>query len=224
LNGLFEIELGCDRRADAVEHFENLSFFLQQARRLAAGLREVKIGSHACHQLARGEGFDQVVVGTGAQALDLGFFAGTGGQQDDGDVLQLGIAAHRRQEAEAVELRHHDVGENEIGALLARHCERRDAIRDRLHAIAGRRQHSLDVLAHVRIVIRQHNEALLSLPRDWRKSDVLRPGGGKGVRRFALSIEPACGLLQVGLSANSRGYGLFTCVDAFGRQMLGAQG
>src|SRR5215475_6860516 len=37
------------------------------------------------------------------------------------------------------------------------------------------------------------------------------------------SAEPACGLLQVGLSANSRRYGLFACANALGRQMLGTQ-
>ena len=130
LDGAFEIELGGDRGADLVQELEDLRFLLQEPRALRARSRQLDIGRDARQQLARAERLDEIVVGAHPQAFDLGFLAGARRQDDHRHAAQLGIGAQLLQQPEAVEPRHHDVGEDQIGTRAPR-C------RQRLLAVGG---------------------------------------------------------------------------------------
>ncbi|MNT72660.1 hypothetical protein D3C72_2112860 [compost metagenome] len=66
---------------------------LQAALGGAAQLRQAQVAGHARQQFARGEGFDQVVVGAAAEPADARFLAGARGQQQHRRVAQRGIGA-----------------------------------------------------------------------------------------------------------------------------------
>ena len=93
----------------------------------AAGPRQQ--GLDLRHQLQRVERLDDVVVGAGAQAPDPLFHLRLGGEHDDRhpapvllrgpDLLRGGVA---------VELRHGDVHEDEVGRLRARHLQAGGAV------------------------------------------------------------------------------------------------
>ena len=223
LDGRFQIRFGRDRSPDAIEQLQSLRFFLEQARRLPAGPRKVEIRLDARHEFARRERLGQIVVGAGAQPVDLGLLAGAGGEQDHRDGLQSVIGTHRRQQTETVELRHHDVGQHERGRARARGAQRRFAVADRLHAIAGRDQQPFDVLPHVTIVVRQQHEVMTAVMRDRRPPDILRPRGREAIRCVPPPVEPGRSFLQIGLGANRGRERLRVAVDACARQVLGTE-
>ena len=102
--------------------------------------------------LARGERLDQVVVGAGLQSRDRGLVASAGGEQDDRDVAEGGIVAHRLEELEAIEPRHHHVAHHQGRPGPVRDLERGAAILRELHLVVGREDGG-DIAAHVRVVI-----------------------------------------------------------------------
>ena len=65
-------------------------------------------------------GHDDAVGAELAEALEEVFFPG---EEDDGDVAEDDIALEGAAEGEAVELRHEDVGNHEVGARLVREVE-----------------------------------------------------------------------------------------------------
>src|SRR5579871_2720881 len=77
-----------------------------------AGHLEVRV--YARYELAGGERFCQIVIGSRIQAFDPGFLAGARRQYDDRKITQVVIAPKLAQQAEAVEARHHDVGKYQI--------------------------------------------------------------------------------------------------------------
>jgi hypothetical protein len=72
--------------------------------------------------------------------------------RDHGQVPQRAIGADRPQQLQAVEARHHHVGEQQIGRLAPHRGERGHAVADRLDA-AGRREQAGHVVAHVGVVV-----------------------------------------------------------------------
>ena len=98
------------------------------------------------------ERLHQVVVGAGFEPGDARLLAGTRRDEDHRHVPQRRVGADRPQQLEAVEARHHHVGEQRSGGLAAHGGERGHAVADRLDA-AGRRQQAGDVVAHVGIVV-----------------------------------------------------------------------
>ena len=165
LDGPVEFDLRRHRRADLVQQLEGLGLFLEKPRRLPPHAGHVKIGLDPRQKLAGGERLDQVIGGTGPQPAHLGFLAGAGGEQDDRRIPDRLVLAHCRQKAEAVEARHHDVGQDEVGLQGARRGQRRLAVGRALDPIAGGAQQALDVVAHVEIVVGQQNEMILALLR-----------------------------------------------------------
>ena len=126
--------------------------FPQVAGRFAPKERHLEVGVHAGQEFARGERLRQVVVGLGVEALHPRIFARARRQHDDGQVAQLGVVAHFAQEAEAVEARHHDVGQHQIGLARPHRRQRLHAVRDRLH-LPSRSEQPADVSAHVGVVV-----------------------------------------------------------------------
>ena len=114
--------------------------------------RQLQHRADAGAQLAAAERLGQVVVGPGLQAGDAGILAGAGRDQDHGDAAQRGVGADRAQQLEAVEPRHHHVGEQQVGRLAPDGVERRQAVGDGFDA-AGRGEQAADVVAHVGVVV-----------------------------------------------------------------------
>ena len=84
------------------------------------------------HQLARRERLGQVVVGAGIEPLDARLPRPARAEADHGVSLRSASSARSAlQQREAVEPRHHDVGEDQIGALPARRGQRLLAVGDR---------------------------------------------------------------------------------------------
>ena len=66
----------------------------------------------AGQQFTGAEGLDQIIVGAMLHAFDAGFFAGAGGKQDDRNSSGLWDPPQFMQQAEAVQVRHHHVGQD----------------------------------------------------------------------------------------------------------------
>ena len=95
-----------------------------------------KRASIAGEQLPRAERLDHVVVGSRIQRLDAGLFARARRQQHHGHLAHGGLRPHRARQLRPVELRHHDVGQDEIGPRSPRRRERLLPVGDGLDVIA----------------------------------------------------------------------------------------
>jgi hypothetical protein len=154
-------------------------------------LRTDELGIHPGQQLTRAEGLDQVVVGAGLQPLAPRLLAGPGREHDHRQSAQRCIAADGGQELEAVHLRHHHVGQQEVGPGAADRGQRLRAVAHQLHLVAGL-EHPTQVLAHVGVVVRDHDSSLARTGRGHRLPGTLCRG------------EPAKGFLHVGLGGTER--------------------
>ena len=148
----------------------------QRLRRLAPDPRHRDVGADARQQLARGERLGQVVVGPGVQPLDPRLLAGAGGEQDHRQVAERRVGAQRAQQAEAVEARHHHVGEHQVGRRCAgappsAAC----AVGDRLDRVASVAEQAA---RRSRACRRCRRRAAPGAP-------AARPAGGEVVRRRA---------------------------------------
>ncbi len=95
--------------------------------------------------------------------------------------------AHRIEQAEAVEPRHHHVRQQEIGQLAPDCGERGFAVGDGLHPVAMPAQQPLDIIAHIGIVVGEHDPPAASRER-------ARRAGRQGraiVDQFARFGQPA---------------------------------
>ena len=110
----------------------------------------------AHQQLARAERLHQVVVGAPAETFDARFFAGARREENHRNRAQLRIRAQLADEPEPVEVRHHHVGDDEIGSARARGLERGLAVGDDLHVVVLGEQPPR-VLAQVGVVVRQQD-------------------------------------------------------------------
>ncbi len=75
-----------------------------------------------------GEGLGEVVVGPGGQALVAVAFLGLGGEHDDHDVAGVGVGLELAADLEAVQPGHHDVEQDQPGALAPGHLEGLDPV------------------------------------------------------------------------------------------------
>ena len=94
----------------------------------------------AREQLAGRERLDEVVVGARVEAFDARLFAGARRQQHDRHVRRRGIGAQRREQPEAVEPRHHHVGEDEIRRVRRAAASAGLAVGDGFDAVVRREQ------------------------------------------------------------------------------------
>ncbi len=109
-------------------------------------------GFHTSQQLTRGEGFDDVVIGPGAQTFGRGFLTGPRRKQHDGKLLGRLARADCVQQSEAVHDGHHDIGNDEIRHLLPNAIQGGGAIRRGLNLPAGA-QEPAQIAAHIGVVI-----------------------------------------------------------------------
>ena len=101
----------------------------------AGTLSPAQQGANTGQQFVAAEGFDQVVIGTGVESANAVFDLAFRGQHENRSVLTepTQLAGHR----ESVELRHHDVEQDQVGLLLAGAIESAGAIGGADHAVAG---------------------------------------------------------------------------------------
>ena len=109
-------------------------------------------------QLARREGLGDVVVGAHLEAEDLVPLFHAAGDHDHGNAAGLGILLEPPTDLPAVELRHHDVEQDDVGLVLARALEGVGAIPDQDHVVAFLGQVVADELGHVLLVL-DHEDA-----------------------------------------------------------------
>ena len=175
--------LGDPRLQRGVPGRELAGLPLQRRRLLPHGVVERLHAEHGAHPRQKGrvvERLRQVVVRPGVQAADDVARVGPRGHQDDRDEGQSPVALDRPHDRDPVQLRHHDVEEDQVGFQLARErqallavCRRRDGVVLRLEAQAQ------DVQVLRRVVDREdqgrlaHGRALqarkpLTAARSWR--------------------------------------------------------
>ena len=87
-------------------------------------LQELRVDSG--EEIASRKRLDEIVVGGSREPFEAGFFAGPGRQQQHGDGSQVRVSAEFSQQAEAIELRHHDIGDDDVGPPRARSGQRLD--------------------------------------------------------------------------------------------------
>ena len=135
-----------------------------RAVRARAGLarRAPQDRAHAGHQLARAEGLRQVVVAAELEPEDTVDLLVLRGEKDDRHVR---AAPQPPADLGAVELRHHDVEDDEVGRLAGEALERLLAVGGLDRAEARLREREGDDLADVGVVIddqdRRHVAAML---------------------------------------------------------------
>ena len=87
-----------------------------------------KDGADAGQEDFHGEGFGDVVIRAEGEADDYVGFFGLGGEHDDGEGGGVGIGFEGAGDVLAGEARHHDVEDDEVGALFAGDVEAGGAI------------------------------------------------------------------------------------------------
>ena len=90
--------------------------FAQRLERAVAQLGGLQQRPDAHQELARAERLGEVVVRAFAETLEAGFLSGARRQQHDRHVAQRGVGAQLADQPEAVEVRPHDVGNDQIGS------------------------------------------------------------------------------------------------------------
>jgi hypothetical protein len=91
---------------------------------------------HEPQQVQRREGLGEEEVGARGPRVALGGAAGVGGEHDDGGVGGPGLRAHAPAGLDAVQPRHVDVEEDDLGLDLARALDRLEAVAGLAHAVA----------------------------------------------------------------------------------------
>ena len=117
------LRIGASGPRSSCDSVARNSSLRRSASRRTAGAA-ARLDVDARQQLARAERLDQVVVGSGIEPFDPRLLAGARREQDHRDVAGRGVGAQLAQEPEAVEPRHHDVGEDEVRPALARGRQR----------------------------------------------------------------------------------------------------
>ena len=80
------------------------------------------------HEVGRTERLGDVVVDAGTQTFELVVGVGQGSKENEGDVAQLGILTHALGQSEAIEARHHDIADDDVGHQFGGFLQAFDAI------------------------------------------------------------------------------------------------
>ncbi len=93
-------------------------------RGFATHARHLQLRFDARNEFAGSEGLGEVVVSACFDAFDAGLLSGARREHDDGDGGGCRILAQGGEKREPIHLRHHHVGQDEIGAVPANFFER----------------------------------------------------------------------------------------------------
>lgn len=99
------------------------------------GTHQGQVGADACAHHGRAHGFDDVVHATGFEALGLVAHVGQGRDEDHRDAAGLGPGLELAANVVAVELRHHDVQQDQVRGLLPCQLQRPGAVGGKLQAV-----------------------------------------------------------------------------------------
>ena len=164
-------------------------------------------------QFARGERLDEIVVRSGLQPLDARLFAGTRRQQNHRYGLRPLVGTQALQQLEPVEPRHHDVGDDHVGAVRMRRRQRGCAIAHGFDRPSVAEQTG-DVLPHVGVVVGHEHARDRAVDVRFRRPCRRSGGAGDGSHRNASCTY---GVAPVAVGADPRGR-----ADAVGWQMVAA--
>jgi hypothetical protein len=206
LQDLVERRRGRQHGRDLGEPAQHPRMLVRAPGRELAGPGHLEVDAHPGDELAGRERLHEVVVGPGVETLDRGLFAGAGGQHDDRDARGRRVLAQCLEQPEAVEARHHHVGQHEVRHVAPRRGQRGEPVAHGFDLPVGAEQPG-DVPAHVRVVVRDKDPAGVRV----RARCVV---GLRAVR------QPARGLGDVQLGGVGTAAG---AADAVRRQMLGPQ-
>ena len=147
----------------------------QRLLRFSAQRREVEICSDACDQLTGAEGLDQVVICAGRKSFDFSLVTGARGQEEHGDIAQFRILAQRREQSEAIELRHHHIRENQVRLAFPRLAQGLFTVAHRLDLKARGLQQLLQICAHVDVIVRNKHPLAGGTGNGCNGTDLRRP-------------------------------------------------
>ena len=91
-------------------------------------------------QVAEFEGLGYVAVGAYLQGLGAVFLLGLGSQQDDGEVLVVGVCLEFLCQFQTVHHRHHDIGNDDVKLLLLDNLHCLLSVGGRLNVVFGAEQ------------------------------------------------------------------------------------
>ena len=105
-------------------------------RRVAAQIGHLQVRRDTRQQLPRRKRLHEIVVGAGLQSFDARLLARPRGNQDHRHAAEGRVVANGSQQAESIQLRHHDVRQHQSRTQQARGFQRLAAIRNRVHLIS----------------------------------------------------------------------------------------
>jgi hypothetical protein len=105
------------------------------------------------NELSRRERFIDIGVGPELKSLELGPVPGPGRHHEDGDVFPSRIEAEELEQLEAVEVRHHEVEEQESGWILENPRKRGSTVGIGLDVVSLALEDRGEQFDHVRLVI-----------------------------------------------------------------------
>ena len=126
-------------------------------------LPDLELRADLCHELLGGERLDDVVVGARRVAVDARFLAGARREQHHRQLRGLQPGAQLLEQAEAVQLRHHHIGEHQVERLAGDQLEGLGAVGRGRHPPA-RAQQPRHVVAQVGVVF-DHQDVRIAVAR-----------------------------------------------------------
>ncbi len=176
-------------------------------------------------QLARGERFDEVVIGSRFHSLHTRLGAGACREQNHREGSSRMIASNCAEQSHTVQPRHHHVGQHQIERCLAYLLQRRDSISDD-HDLMAPFEQPAHVLAHVRIVVGKKNSrhgarTTGKKPRFFHVARYRTRGAVRKRRLFSVLLlrQPPQRFLQIGFAVQTRGDRRLRGLDMIRRQM-----
>ncbi|MNJ42522.1 hypothetical protein D3C77_374930 [compost metagenome] len=124
-------------------------------------------GLDARQQLARAEGFAQVVIGAQLQANHPVGLIGAGGQHDDRHLCQTPMLAHPATEAEAVFIGQHDVEDHQVPLAALQGLAKAAPVGRGSDLETGAAEVGVQQLANLLIVIDHQYRLTHALIPDW---------------------------------------------------------
>ncbi len=121
-------------------------------RSLAAKFSQLEMHFHAGDQFPGRKRLNEVIVRSSLQSFESRLLTRACGEQDDRCAGKCGVIPYGPQQAEPIELRHHDIGQEQRWSKESRGLQCLSAIRNGMHFVAAIQQVS-EVFAHVGVVV-----------------------------------------------------------------------